>query len=88
VLLVLASAGCAGGVKPCLVIPAQLDLANDELAAARIELDAKRRDVERWTNGIQQGHTRLQKLQEERDELRKEVDGEKSDKGTGTGGKP
>jgi hypothetical protein len=60
-----------------MVIPDQIELARDKVNLARADKDAKRKEVERWVNAIQQGRTRLAKLEEERDQLAKEVTGEK-----------
>jgi chromosome segregation ATPase len=68
-----------------MVIPAQLELARDEMNATRLDVDNKRREVERWTNALQQGRTRLGRLQEERDQLRKEIGGEKVEEGKTSG---
>ncbi len=71
-LILLVLGGCAGS-KPCMVIPAQLELATDTRDAAQETLNKKRKDMERWQNAITQSQTRIARLTEDRDRLREEV---------------
>jgi len=73
-LLCLVLAGCAG-TKPCLVIPAQLELAQDTRDAAQAELDKKIKEKDRWVNAIKQSNARIDRLKEDRDKIRKELEG-------------
>ena len=72
VACVLGAAGCSS-TKPCMVIPAQVELANDGLEAARYELDREIQAMERWNNAIQQSTDRLARLTEDRDRLLKQI---------------
>ena len=83
-VLLLGLVGCAG-TKPCLVIPAQVELALDTRDAAREAREKKVREMERWQNAIRQSQARLDRLKEDRDRLQKEVDvgdGQEGDSGT------
>lgn len=72
--LLIAAGGCAG-TKPCLVIPAQIELAKDVRDAARVTMDDKKSELERWAQNVEQSRTKLERLTEERDQLQKEVSG-------------
>ena len=65
-------AGCAGS-RPCMVIPAQIELARDVRDAARAELEAKKADHQRWVHNVEQSRMKIERLTEERDDLRKQV---------------
>jgi glutaredoxin 2 len=73
-LLFLGLAGC-GGTKPCLVIPAQLELAEDTRDAAQATLDKKEKEMSRWENAIKQSRARIDRLKEDRDKLQRELEG-------------
>jgi hypothetical protein len=75
---VLVVSGCAG-TKPCLVIPAQIELARDVRDAAMRTRDDKRTEYERWVQNVDQSRTKLDRLTEERDQLKKEVSGSSSE---------
>jgi predicted nucleic acid-binding Zn-ribbon protein len=79
-LLLLGLAGC-GGTKPCLVIPAQLELARDTRDAARSALDEKVNEMERWDNAIKQSNARIDRLKEDRDRLQQGLDDSGSEEG-------
>ncbi len=72
--LLLGLVGCAGS-RPCMVIPAQLELAEDLREAARARLEDKTKELNRWSHAIDQSRTRLERLTEDRDQLRGEVVG-------------
>jgi hypothetical protein len=74
-LAVLSLAGCAAGTKPCMTIPAQVELASDVRDAARGKVDEKKADYSRMKLNVEQSQTRLARLTEERDQLKKEVGG-------------
>lgn len=73
-LLFLGLAGCAG-TKPCLVIPAQLELAQDTRDAAQEALNKKIKEMDRWVNAIKQSNARIDRLKEDRDKIQKELGG-------------
>ena len=73
VALCLGLAGCAG-TKPCLVIPAQLELARDTRDAAKATMDEKTKEMDRWQNAIKQSEARIDRLKEDRDQLQQELD--------------
>jgi len=73
-LLSVGLAGCAG-TKPCLVIPAQLELAQDTRDAAKADLDTKTKEMERWENAIEQSNARIDRLKEDRDKIQRELGG-------------
>jgi hypothetical protein len=79
-LLLLGLVGCAG-TKPCLVIPAQLELAQDTRDAAQDALDKKTKEMERWVNAIEQSRARIDRLKEDRDKIQKELEGLESEDG-------
>lgn len=74
-LAVLGLAGCSAGTKPCLVIPAQVELATDVRDAAKGKVEERRTDLKRMQLNFEQSQTRLARLTEERDQLKKEVGG-------------
>ena len=83
-LILLVLGGCAG-TMPCMVIPAQLELAADTRDAALEALNKKKKDMERWQNAITQSQTRIERLTEDRNRLREEVgvvDTDKPESGT------
>ncbi len=73
--LILGLGGCAAGTKPCMVIPAQIDLARDVRDAARATLEEKKAEYQRWVQNLEQSQTKIARLNEERDQLRTEVGG-------------
>lgn len=85
-IILLILGGCAG-TKPCMVIPAQLELAADTRDAAKENVEKRRKDMERWQNAITQSQTRIERLTEDRDRLRDEVGVVDTDKPEGTEGK-
>ncbi len=75
VSLILA-AGCAGSAqKPCMVIPAQIELARDVRDQAQKNLDDKQADLARIKSNLEQSKLHMARLIEERDQLKKEVGG-------------
>lgn len=72
--LLIAVGGCAG-TKPCMVIPAQIELARDVRDAARATREEKLGEMNRWAQNVEQSRTKLDRLTEERDQLKKEVSG-------------
>ena len=72
--LVLLVTGCAG-TKPCMIIPAQIELARDVRDSARASRDEKKTEYERWVQNVEQSRTKLARLAEERDQLKAEVGG-------------
>lgn len=73
--VLLGMSGCAAGTKPCMVIPAQVELAADVRDAARGKVDEKKAEYQRMKLNMEQSQTRLARLTEERDQLKKEVGG-------------
>jgi hypothetical protein len=71
-VLILGLAGCAG-TKPCMIIPAQIELAEDVRDAAHAAMEKEQDQVKRWQNAIDQSRTRLERLIEDRDRLKEEV---------------
>jgi hypothetical protein len=80
--LILGVSGCAG-TKPCLVIPAQIELARDVRDGAKTTREEKKAEYERWVQNVEQSRTKLARLTEERDQLKKEVGGSPTE-GQGT----
>lgn len=78
--------GCAAGQKPCMVIPAQIELARDVRDAAEGELESKQADLARIRTNLEQSKLHLARLIEEREQLKKEVGG--SPAGAGKEGAP
>jgi predicted nuclease with TOPRIM domain len=74
-LAILGLAGCAAGTKPCMIIPAQIELAADVRDAARGKVDERKAEYQRLRVSLEQSETRLARLTEERDQLKKEVGG-------------
>jgi hypothetical protein len=72
--LFVAVTGCAG-TKPCMVIPAQIELARDVRDAAMATRDEKKAEMDRWVDNVKQSRTKLERLTEERDQLKKEISG-------------
>jgi len=72
--ILFAVGGCAG-TKPCLVIPAQIELARDVRDAARVTMDERKGELDRWAQNVEQSRTKLDRLTEERDQLKKEISG-------------
>lgn len=69
------AAGCAAGVKPCMVIPAQIEIAEDVREAAKAGMDRRQSDYTRIKLSMEQSQARLARLLEERDQLKKEIGG-------------
>jgi len=65
----LLSTGCAQ-VRPCMIIPAQIELAESKRDQAKKAYDEKLEDVSRSKNNFEVSLGRLERLVEERDELR------------------
>ncbi len=75
VSLILA-AGCAGSAqKPCMIIPAQIELARDVRDQAQKNLDDKQAELARIKSNLEQSKLHMARLIEERDQLKKEVGG-------------
>lgn len=72
IALVIGTIGCAG-TKPCMVIPAQIELAESVRDAASRQLDAQVNQKQRWETALSQSEQRLARLIEDRDKLREEV---------------
>lgn len=60
--------GCAQ-VKPCMIIPAQIELAESKRDQAKKAYEEELADVSRSQNNLDVSLGRLEKLLEERDEL-------------------
>lgn len=74
----LTLSGCAG-VRPCPIIPMQLELARLERDQILGEVETKQAEVQRSDSGLQQTKTRLSQMEEEMEELNRvlgEQDGE------------
>ena len=71
-LLVLLAAGCAS-TKPCMVIPRQLELAQHERDTMKQLVDAQQAEVNRSKENLDLAKTRLQQMEQERDELQKAI---------------
>ncbi len=67
------AAGCAAGTKPCMVIPAQIEIAEDVREAARAGMERRQSEYNRIKMSMEQSQTRLARLLEERDQLKGEV---------------
>lgn len=61
--------GCAE-VRPCMIIPAQIELAESKRDQAKKAYEDKLEDVSRSKNNFEVSQGRLERLVEERDELR------------------
>lgn len=70
--LLATTIGCAG-TQPCMVIPAQIELAESVRDAARKQLESQLNQKKRWDTAIGQSEQRLVRLVEDRDKLLKEV---------------
>jgi hypothetical protein len=76
----LLGAGCAAsGSKPCMIIPAQIELARDVRDEAQGSLEEKQADFARTKSNVEQTKLHMARLVEERDQLRKEVGGSPTD---------
>ncbi|MBM3286798.1 MAG: hypothetical protein FJY88_05555 [Candidatus Eisenbacteria bacterium] len=71
-LAVLCVAGCAA-TKPCMIIPAQIELAMDTRNYAQQAYDAKKADLDRWLQNVEQSRSKLARLMEDREELLRET---------------
>lgn len=60
--------GCAQS-RPCMIIPAQLELAKSRRDKAKEAYDARLEDVTRALNSLEASRTRLENMQAERQEL-------------------
>jgi len=78
-VLVLGLAGCAAGSRPCMIIPAQIELARDARDVARDATEQRRTELARLKSTLEQNEARLAKYKEERDQLSKEVGGTPSE---------
>ncbi len=78
VALVLAAGGCAS-TRPCLIIPAQIQLAQEELKQARTDAEAKQAEVTRSKENLDISITRLRQMEEERDTLQKTLAAQAAD---------
>jgi uncharacterized protein YcfL len=76
----LLAAGCAS-TKPCMTIPAQVELAQDMKDAARESYETKRAENQRWVTNLDQSTNKVARLQEELDQLMKEAGGAGLDTG-------
>ncbi len=65
--------GCAG-VRPCPVIPMQLELAQSERDQILEEFERKEAEVQRSDDGLRQAKTRLAQMEEEMEELSRVLD--------------
>lgn len=64
--------GCAA-TKPCVIIPAQVELAMDARNYAQQAYDAKKADLDRWLQNVEQSRSKLARLLEDREELLREA---------------
>jgi len=72
----MVAAGCASsGQKPCMIIPAQIELARDVRDASRGSLEERQTDYARIKSNLEQSKLHMQRLIEERDQLKAEVGG-------------
>ncbi|MCA9726456.1 MAG: hypothetical protein R3E12_06220 [Candidatus Eisenbacteria bacterium] len=60
--------GCAQS-RPCLIIPAQLELAKSRRDKAKAAYDERLEEVTRALNNLEASRSRLDRLEEERQEL-------------------
>ena len=82
----LLGAGCAAsGSKPCMTIPAQIELARDVRDDAKGNLEDRQNDLGRAKSNLEQSKLHMARLMEERDQLKSEVGGTPAPAGT-TGG--
>lgn len=76
VAALLLGVGCASsGSKPCMVIPAQIELARDVRDEARSNLEDRQNELGRIKTNLEQSKLHMDRLVEERDQLKKEVGG-------------
>lgn len=86
-MALLLGAGCASsGSKPCMIIPAQIELARDVRDRAKDNLEDKRTELGRIKSNLEQSKLHMARLVEERDQLKKEVGGEPAGKVEGQSG--
>jgi hypothetical protein len=72
----LLGAGCAAsGSKPCMTIPAQIELARDVRDVAKGNLEDNQNELGRIKSNLEQSKLHMARLIEERDQLKKEVGG-------------
>lgn len=81
VLLLLSVSGCAQ-TRPCMIIPAQIELAKSKRDQIKAEFERKLDDAERARNNMEVTRSRLERMQEERDQL-KSLLGENGNQETG-----
>lgn len=70
VAILVAGSGCTSAVRPCMTIPAQIELAESKRDQAKEAYDAKMEEVTRSLNNLDVSRGRLERLVEERDELK------------------
>ena len=84
--LLLLGCGCAS-TRPCMIIPMQLSMARFDRDQEKDLVDAKQAEVNRAKENLDLARTRLQQLQQERDELQKTVDQQAADSASARGKK-
>jgi hypothetical protein len=71
-VLAPATSGCAQS-RPCMIIPAQIELAKAKRDSAKEKYDRRLEEITRSLNNLEASRARLERLQVERDELRQLV---------------
>lgn len=67
--LVSGTGGCAPS-RPCMIIPAQIELAKAKRDRAKEQYDRRLEEITRSLNNLEASRTRLERLEQERDELK------------------
>lgn len=65
-LLAVGAVGCGGGIRNCLVIPAQIELVEERRTAALTELENTAHQVDRMHSSIERVRARLEELRAEK----------------------
>jgi len=72
-------AGCASQPRPCVIIPMQLKMAAYDRDQIKAQVDAKMSEVKRTKENLDLATTRLQQMEQERDDLLKTVQQQAAD---------
>ncbi len=73
VVLIVGAGGCAHNAQPCLIIPAQLDLAQSAVKSVSTDVSSKQGEVSRSQDNLNVTLGRVKQMEEQKADLEKAI---------------